>query len=141
MEIPEMLEQVAIRMRQFRKSSGVPERHLAILELLKDGGMNVSKITAIYGNASESTISTTITKLWDKGYVEKTIDRSNQRVTTVTLTEKGKHLLEKMTKQRKEGFYFFLKGLNANQEEEEIIRKLLTRAISFYDTVLAKQAR
>jgi len=141
MDIPEMLEQVAIRMRQLRKLGIVTERQLAILELLSDGGMNVSKITSIYGKASESTISTTITKLWDKGYVDKMIDRSNQRVTTVCLTDKGKLLLKKMTKQRREGFTLFLKALNASPKEEEVIRKLLKRAIAFYDSVLAKQVQ
>ena len=141
MDIPEMLEQVAIRMRQLRPPNEIAERQLAILELLDNGDMNVSKITSVYGKASESTISTTITKLWDKGYVDKKIDRSNQRVTTVCLTDKGKQLLEKIRKQRVEGFLFFLKSLDASEEEEEVIRKLLTRAIAFYDKVLEKQAR
>ena len=141
MDIPEMLEQVAIRMRQLRKPNIVTERQLAILELLSGGEMNVSKIASIYGKASESTISTTITKLWDKGYVDKKIDRSNQRVTTVCLTDKGKLLLKKMTKQRREGFDLFHKALNASPEEEEVIRKLLKRAIAFYDSVLAKQVQ
>ncbi len=106
-----------------------------ILGLLNERGkMTVSQIAAADPNVSDSTISTTITKLWrDKQMVSKTISPENQRTTIVELTDKGKKAIELINQQRAERFKTLFKAIEVTDEEREVFIRVLNRATAFFD--------
>lgn len=116
-------------------ASDLSPRDCVILVLLNQlGQMNVSKIASAYSHVSESTISTTITRLWkDKGLVSKTINPENQRETFVELTKKGKAAVEELMDHKAQRFRLLLQGLNVDEHEQEVLIKILDRAIGFFD--------
>ena len=89
-----------------QKVGDLTDRETLILELVgMKGNMSISEIGSLYPTVSNSTISTTITKLWkDKKLVDKRILPENQRVTTVSLTEKGRNVLEEIKRTQAEVF-------------------------------------
>ena len=98
-DLAKVMQELSSRMRHLKatqedkaSAGNLTERDLMILGMLNERGkMTVSQISAADPIASESTISTTITKLWrDKKMVTKTISPENQRTTIVELTDKGK---------------------------------------------------
>ena len=100
-----LIYDMAIRVRLYiaskvseQKVGDLTERETLILELVgMRGNMSISEIGSLYPTVSNSTISTTISKLWkDKKLVDKRILPENQRVTTVSLTEKGEKVLEEI---------------------------------------------
>jgi len=111
------------------------ERDVMILQLLNERGkMTVSQIAAADPSASDSTISTNITKLWrDRKMVSKTISPENQRTTIVELTEKGKKAIEIINKQRSERFNTLFHAINVTDDEKHVLLNIVTRAIAFFD--------
>ena len=77
-------------------AENLSKRDMIILNVLSQRGkMSVSEIANAIPNASDSTISVNITKLWrEKQMVSKTKDPENQRTTIVELTEAGKKAIE-----------------------------------------------
>lgn len=116
-------------------SENLTERDIMILQLLNERGkMSVSQIAAADPNASDSTISTNITKLWrDRNLVSKTISPKNQRTTIVELTEKGKKEIEIINKQRAERFNTLFHAINVTDDEKQVLLKIVKRAIPFFD--------
>ncbi|MFA5424221.1 MAG: winged helix-turn-helix transcriptional regulator [Phycisphaerae bacterium] len=116
----------------------VSQREFLILELLKEKGtMNVSDISEAVPNVSYSTISTDLTRLWrDKKFVSKNIEPDNQRVTLVTLTEKGKKAVEQMQSKRTELMNQLYKALNTTKEEEQVLIRVSERATKYFDKLL-----
>jgi len=136
------IHELSLRMQHFRMSQeadpateDLTEREKAILVLLNERGkMTVSQIAESNHNVSYSTISTTITGLWrDKKMVSKTISPESQRVTIVELTEKGEKAVETYNQHRAERFSELSKALNVSDEERQILIRVLTRAIDFFD--------
>ena len=118
-------------------STDLSERDSVILSLLDTkGAMTVSEITDLAPKGSGSTISTTITKLWKKKLVSKTICPDNQRVTSVDLTEKGRKAMEVLNSQRAKRFQMFFDAINATQEEKDVLFRVFSRAVSFLDNQL-----
>ena len=119
-------------------SDTLSEREALILGLLGERGkMSISEIAASEPSASDSTISTTITRLWrNKKMVSKTINPQNQRVTIVELTEKGKKAIESLNEQRSERFRALFKAIGVTNEEEEILIRTTKRAVQFFDKFL-----
>jgi DNA-binding MarR family transcriptional regulator len=98
------------------------------------GSMSISEIGSLYPTVSNSTISTTITKLWkDKKLVDKNILPENQRVTTVTLTEKGKQILEEIKHTQADVFSTISVSLGLSPDQTEGFHELLKNAIAFFD--------
>ena len=86
---------------------------------------------------SNSTISTTITKLWkDKKLVDKRILPENQRVTTVSLTEKGKKILEEIKRTQADVFGTISISLGLSPDQVEYFQDILKNAISFFDDMM-----
>ena len=85
---------------------------------------------------SGSTISTTITKLWKKKLVSKTICPDNQRVTMVDLAEKGRKAMEVLNSQRAKRFQMFFDAINATQEEKDVLLRIFLRGVAFLDKQL-----
>ena len=136
---------VSMRMRLLRavqedrsSAEGLTERDLMILELLSNcGRMTVSQIAEASPNVSDSTVSTTVTKLWrDREMVSKTIDPKNQRTTIVELTGKGKEAIKLYSEQRAERFKALFQAIEMTDAEKDVFVTVLNRAIPFLDKIL-----
>jgi DNA-binding MarR family transcriptional regulator len=121
-----------------RRANDLSEREALILELIgTKGSMSISEIGNFYPKVSNSTISTTISKLWkDKKLVDKKILPENQRVTTVNLTEKGHAVLEQIKKNQSDVFNTVTTSLGLTVEESESFHFILENAIDYFDELL-----
>lgn len=141
--LEKVIHDISLRMRLLRArqedniSENLSEREALLLELLSDHGqMTVSQIAAAYPGLSESTISTTISKLWRQKIVSKTINPENQRMTIVELTEKGKEILEVIKKQQAERFNELFHAIEVTEDEKQVFLRVLTRVITYFDQYL-----
>ena len=121
-----------------QKVGDLTDRETLILELVgMKGNMSISEIGSLYPTVSNSTISTTITRLWkDKKLVDKRILPENQRVTTVSLTEKGKKVLEEIKRTQSEVFSTVTVSLGLSPDQVEYFQEILENAIGFFDKTL-----
>jgi DNA-binding MarR family transcriptional regulator len=121
-----------------QKVGDLTDRETLILELVgMKGNMSISEIGGLYPTVSNSTISTTITRLWkDKKLVDKKILPENQRVTTVSLTEKGKRVLEEVKRTQSEVFSTVTVSLGLSPDQVEYFQEILENAIGFFDNIL-----
>ena len=121
-----------------QKVGDLTDRETLILELVgMKGNMSISEIGSLYPTVSNSTISTTITKLWkDKKLVDKRILPENQRVTTVSLTEKGQTVLEEIKRTQAEVFGTVTVSLGMSPDQVGYFQEILENAIGFFDKTL-----
>ena len=140
-----LIYDMAFRVRMYiaskiseQKVGDLTDRETLILELVgMKGNMSISEIGSLYPTVSNSTISTTITKLWkDKQLVDKRILPENQRVTTVSLTEKGKKVLEEIKHTQSEVFSTVTESLGLSPDQVEYFQEILENAIGFFDKTL-----
>lgn len=141
-DLEKAILEISLRMRLMRAvqedsagTDSLSERDVMILELLGDRGvMTVSQIAAMAPGASESTVSTTITKLWrDKKMVSKTISPQNQRTTNIELTAKGRETIESFNNLRAERFGALFGAMNVTDDEKGVLLRILARAIPILD--------
>ena len=120
------------------KVGDLTDRESLIIELIgMKGNMSISEIGNLYPTVSNSTISTTITKLWkDKQLVDKRILPENQRVTTVSLTEKGQKIFSEIRRTQSEVFGTVAVSLGLASDQVEGIQGILEHAIGFFDKSL-----
>jgi DNA-binding MarR family transcriptional regulator len=120
------------------KVGDLTDRESLIIELIgMKGSMSISEIGSLYPTVSNSTISTTITKLWkDKRLVNKTILPENQRVTTVTLTEKGQKILSEIRHTQSDVFSTVTVSLGLSPDQVEHFQDILEHAIGYFDKTL-----
>ena len=121
-----------------KKVGDLTDRESLIIELIgMKGSMSISEIGNLCPTVSNSTISTTITKLWkDKQLVDKTILPENQRVTTVTLTEKGQKMLSEIRRTQSDAFSTVAISLGLSPDQAGNIQEILEHAIGFFDKTL-----
>ncbi len=121
-----------------KKVGNLTDRESLIIELIgMKGSMSISEIGSLYPTVSNSTISTTITKLWkDKQLVDKRILPENQRVTTVTLTEKGQKILSEIRRTQSDVFSTITVSLGLPPDQVENFQEILEHAIDFFDKTL-----
>jgi DNA-binding MarR family transcriptional regulator len=121
-----------------QKVGDLTDRETLILELVgMKGNMSISEIGSLYPTVSNSTISTTITRLWkDKKLVNKRILPENQRVTTVSLTGKGQKVLEEIKRSQSEVFSTVTVSLGLSPDQVEYFQEILENAIGFFDKTL-----
>jgi DNA-binding MarR family transcriptional regulator len=101
------------------------------------GNMSISEIGSLYPTVSNSTISTTITELWkSKKLVDKKILPENQRITSVSLTDKGKQVLEEIKRTQTEVYRTISESLGLSPDEVESFQVILKNAIGFFDKTL-----
>ena len=99
--------------------------------------MTVSGIVNAIPNATDSTISINVTKLWrEKRMVSKTKNPENQRTTIVELTDTGKKTIEVYNKQKTERFKALFQAIEVNDEERVVLTNVLDRAIKFFEEYL-----
>jgi len=121
-----------------QKVGDLTDRESLIIELVgMKGSMSISEIGSLYPTVSNSTISTTITKLWkDKKLVDKKILPENQRVTTVTLTDKGEKILEDIKRMQSDVFGTISVSLGLAPDQAEYFQDILKNAIGFFDETM-----
>jgi DNA-binding MarR family transcriptional regulator len=121
-----------------KKVGDLTDRESLIIELIgMKGNMSISEIGSLYPSVSNSTISTTITKLWkDKQLVDKRILPENQRVTTVTLTEKGQKVLSEIRRTQSDVFSTVTISLGLSPDQVENFHEIIEHAIGFFDKTL-----
>lgn len=129
---------IASRLSGEKRLNDLSEREALILELISTrGSMSISEISNFYPKVSNSTISTTITGLWkDKNLVEKRILPENQRITTVSLTEKGHAELEQIKNHQWNVFKTVTTSFGLTDEQSESFHFILEHAISYFDELL-----
>ena len=146
-EITEMMiYDMAFRVRLFiasnlseeKQANDLSDRETLLLELIDTrGSMSISEISNFYPRVSNSTISTTITKLWkEKKLVDKNILPENQRITTVSLTDKGREKLEQIKRRQSDVFTTVAKSLDLTAEQNESFHLILKSSICFFDELL-----
>lgn len=109
---------------------------LIVQQIAEQGPMSVSQIAEAWPNVSESTISMTLTKLWKRKIVSKTISPDNQRITLVDLTDKGRDELANILRQRGERFQALFSAIQVTPDEKEVLIRICQRGVTFLDNVL-----
>jgi len=129
---------IASKLADEKRIEDLSERETLLLQLVgTTGRMSISEICNYYPRVSNSTISTTITKLWkEKKLVDKNILPENQRITTVNLTEKGQKVLEEIKKKQSDVFNTVTTSLGLSAEQNESFQLVLKSAIGFFDDLL-----
>ena len=129
---------IASKLYENKQVQDLNDRETLLLELVDTkGSMSISEICKFYPRVSSSTISTTITRLWkDKQLVEKKILPENQRITTVSLTEKGQKVLGQIKKKQSHIFKTVTASLELSGDQGESFQQLLGNAIGFFDDLL-----
>lgn len=144
-DLEKALNDLSLRMRLIRAmqenqkpDDTLTERESLILQqLLERGTMTVSQIAEAWPNFSESTISMTLTKLWKRKLVSKTISPENQRVTHVNLTEKGRNELDLIFKQRRQRFQALFDAIQLSDHEREVFIQICQRGVACIDQLLS----
>ena len=132
---------IASKLADGNRINDLTERETLILQLIgTTGRMSISEICNYYPRVSNSTIPTTITKLWkEKKLVDKNILPENQRITTVNLTEKGQKVLEEIKKSQSGVFNTVTTSLGLSAEQNESFQIVLKSAIGFFDEMLGPE--
>ncbi|UCD82247.1 MAG: MarR family transcriptional regulator [Desulfobacterales bacterium] len=129
---------IASKLSEENRVRDLSDREALILELIDTkGSMSISEISNFYPKVSNSTISTTVTKLWkEKKLVDKYILPENQRITTVSLTDEGRQVLGQIKRSQADIFNTVSKSLGLSVNQNESFRQILKSAISFFDDLL-----
>lgn len=139
------INDLGLRMRLLRAlqedqagEGALSERETLILQqLAEQGPISVSQIAEAWPNLSDSTISMTVTKLWRKhGFVTKTINPDNQRVTMVELSEKGRAELANTMAQRNHRIQVLFDAMNVSDEERQVLIRVFQRGVEYLDSML-----
>jgi DNA-binding MarR family transcriptional regulator len=137
-----LLYELSLRVRVLRasqestedKSSALTRREELLLEII---GLrvqsSVSSIRASYPSVTLSSISSSITELWKKKLVEKHVNPDDQRLTMITLSEKGKAVLTSIRKSQKIMLGKVTESLNLTEEQEALVKDLLIQSINYFD--------
>ncbi|CAB1056231.1 hypothetical protein D1BOALGB6SA_967 [Olavius sp. associated proteobacterium Delta 1] len=129
---------IASQLSEEKRSTDLSEREALLLELIgTQGNMSISEISNFYPKVSNSTISTTITRLWkEKKLVAKNILPENQRITAVSLTDKGRARLEQIKQSQSDVFTTVANSLDLTAEQNESFHLILKNSIGFFDDLL-----
>lgn len=144
MSMDNLLYNLTLRVRLFKavitgktKISDLNDREILFLEVLHTKKTtSIGELAKMYPTVSSGTMSTTITHLWKRKFVKKKKNPDNQRVTTVSLTPKGRSALEEIRKTQTIVFHTILTALNLKDNEKKVFENVLERAISFFDSKL-----
>ena len=148
--IEKILAEMSLRVRLLmsaenagKRIAGLSERETLLLELIgTKKEMCISEIAEFFGGVSSSTISMTVTKLWRKHkLVNKTILPRNQRVTMVSLTDKGRQLLDEIKKEQLMIYKTVTASLGLAADQDNNLRKLLANSIRYFDKQLGLNKR
>ncbi|AEX84584.1 MarR family transcriptional regulator [Marinitoga sp. 1135] len=112
---------VKVEGRKIIKNSDISPAQFDLLQILYfRGPKRVTDISLILG-ITKSTTTGLINRLEASGYLEKVKDKRDKRVTTITITEKGKNVIDEVIKARVE---FMQKVLDKMKKPEEVMDRL-----------------
>lgn len=141
-----MIYNLAFRVRLYMASklslenrlNDISDREALLLELIDTKGtMSISEISHFYPRVSNSTISTTISRLWkEKKLVDKNVLPENQRITTVNLTDEGRKILGEIKKNQIDVYNTVAKALGLSGGKNEPFHQILENSIGFFDELL-----
>ena len=141
-----MLYDLALRVRLYialnaleeNRVEDLSDREALLLELIDTkGSMSISEISHFYPKVSNSTISTTISRLWkEKKLVDKNILPENQRITAVNLTDEGRKVVGQIRQNQSDVFKTVAKSLGLSAEKNESFQQVLENSIGFFDELL-----
>ncbi len=140
-----LIYDMAVRVRLYiaskiseKKVGDLTDRESLLIELIGiKGSMSISEIGNLYPTVSNSTISMTITNLWKKKkLVDKRILPENQRMTIVTLTEKGQKILSEIRRTQSDVFSTIAKSFGLSPDQVENIQEIIEHAIGYFDNTL-----
>ena len=131
---------------QIDSMAGLPERDIAILEFIHGkneatfGQIADELIAAEMPQASESTVSQAVTAMFVKReLVAKRFDPKDQRRPLITLTEKGKALVEEIQRVRRQVLIEVRNSLELSDGEAAMLEDALERGIGNFDKLLKKK--
>ncbi len=129
---------IASTLSEEKRVNDLSDREALLLELIGTrGNMSISEISNFYPKVSNSTISTTITRLWkEKKLVDKYILPENQRITTVSLNDRGREALKEIKKKQSDVFTTVATSLDLTAEQNESFHTILKSSIGFFDELL-----
>ena len=129
---------IAANLSEEKRIKDLSDREALLLELIGTReNMSISEISNFYPKVSNSTISTTITKLWkEKKLVDKHILPENQRITTVCLNDRGREVLAQIKQKQSDVFTTVAKSLGLTAEQNESFHQILQSSIGFFDELL-----
>jgi len=129
---------IAAKLSEEKRVHDLSDREALLLELIgTKGDMSISQVSNFYPRVSNSTISTTISKLWkEKKLVDKIILPENQRITTVRLTDKGRDMFERIKQKQSDVFTTVAQSLGLNAEQNESFHQILASSIGYFDELL-----
>ena len=129
---------IASKLSEENRVNDLSDREVLLLELIDiKGSMNISEIGNFYPKVSNSTISTTISKLWkEKKLVDKNILPEDQRITAVSLTDEGRKVLGQIKKNQTDVFNSVAESLGLSAEQDQPFQQILEKSIVFFDELL-----
>ena len=129
---------IAAKLSEEKRIADLSDREALLLELISTReNMSISEISNFYPKVSNSTISTTITRLWkEKKLVDKHILPENQRITTVCLNDRGREVLAQIKQKQSDVFTTVAKSLGLSAEQNESFHQILQSSIGFFDELL-----
>ena len=129
---------IASTLSEEKRVNDLSDREALLLELIGTrDNMSISEISNFYPKVSNSTISTTITRLWkEKKLVDKYILPENQRITTVSLNDRGREVLKEIKKKQSDVFSTVATSLGLTAEQNESFHTILKSSIGFFDELL-----
>ncbi len=129
---------IASKLSEENRVNDLSDREALLLELIDTkGSMSISEISHFYPKVSNSTISTTISKLWkEKKLVDKNILPENQRITAVNLTDEGRKVVGQIKQNQSDVFKTVAKSLGLSAEKNESFQQVLENSIEFFDELL-----
>ena len=129
---------IAAKLSEEKRVHDLSDRETLLLELIgTKGDMSISEVSNFYPRVSNSTISTTISKLWkEKKLVDKIILPENQRITTVRLTDEGRDMVERIKQKQSNVFKTVAQSLGLNAEQNESFHQILASSIGFFNELL-----
>jgi DNA-binding MarR family transcriptional regulator len=140
LELVRLIDKLSVRLRLLRiaqeskNTDQYSEREILLLELIDSKEkISILEITQNFNVLSKSIISSAISNFWKDKLVNKEKDLENQRITYVSLTPKGKKILNTIRKHKDERFSILIKALNLSSEEKETIKQVLERALQSFD--------
>lgn len=91
------------------------DQHYTLRYIYKQQSCTSTELAEVF-DVKKSAITAIITRLWEKGLIERTRDESDRRIVYLSLTAKGKELYEKV----EERIYKLVESLIGRFDYEEI---------------------
>jgi DNA-binding MarR family transcriptional regulator len=97
------------------------DQHYTLRYINKVGSCTSSELAEVF-DVKKSAITAIITRLWEKGLIQRTRDENDRRLVYLALTEKGNELFQKT----EERIHALVESIITKFDQEEIVQFLKT---------------